>query len=582
MLAALSLGWDLYTYKEGNFQVALSAARVNFEKDLLYRRWATVHGGVYASVSPETPPNPYLAQVPERDIQTPSGRQLTLINPAYMVRQVYDFAGSDSKVQGHLTSLKPLRPENVPDAWEALALKSFEQGNPEAHGAESLNGRPYLRLMKPLHTEKGCLKCHAHQGYREGDIRGGISVSIPLEPLWAAAHREEIYLFVGHGVLWLLGCLGIIFMSRRLGRSFKEQRHAEGALREANFSLRTLVDRSQQRNREISLINEMSDQLHACVTLEEAHRAVGLFMPRLFPDTPGALFLLNASKNHLELAVSWGGPILPQTVFSPPACWALRRGRAYLLEDTEHGLFCDHLIPPLTGPYLCVPMAAQGETLGIFHVQWEAGRQAGPADESNGLRESIQTLALAVSDHLALALANLRLQEILRHQAIRDPLTGLFNRRFMEETLERELSRAHRQAGPLGVIMMDLDHFKNFNDTYGHAAGDLVLSALGRLLQSGFRKEDVPCRYGGEELTIIMPEATLADTWARAEEVRQAVKNLQLQREGQALGQVTVSLGVAAFPEHGDTPETLLQAADVALYRAKRAGRDRLATAGEG
>ena len=582
MLAAVFLGWDLYTYKEGTFQVTLSAARVNFEKDLVYRRWATVHGGVYVPVSPETRPNPYLAQVPERDIQTPSGRQLTLINPAYMTRQVYDFAGSDSKVQAHLTSLKPLRPENAPDAWEALALKSFEQGNQEAYCTESLNGRPYLRLMKPFRTEKGCLKCHAHQGYREGDIRGGISVSIPLEPLWAAARREEIYLFAGHGVLWLLGCLSIILMSRRLGSSFKEQRHAEGALREANFSLKTLVGRSQQRHREISLINEMSDQLHACVTLEEAHRVVGVFMPRLFPDTPGALFLLNASKNHLELAVSWGGPILPQTIFSPPACWALRRGRAYLLEDMEHGLFCDHLIPPLTGPYLCVPMAAQGETLGIFHMQWEAGEQPGPADGSNGLRESIQTLALVVSDHLALAFANLRLQEILRHQAIRDPLTGLFNRRFMEETLERELSRAHRQAGPLGVIMMDLDHFKTFNDTYGHAAGDLVLSALGRLLQSGFRKEDVPCRYGGEELTIIMPEATLVVTRARAEEVRQAIKNLQLQREGQALGQVTVSLGVAAYPEHGDTPETLLQAADAALYRAKRAGRDQLATAGEG
>ena len=184
-------------------------------------------------------------------------------------------------------------------------------------------------------------------------------------------------------------------------------------------------------------------------------------------------------------------------------------------------------------------------------------------------------LASTVAEGMALALANIKLREILRDQAIRDPLTGLFNRRYMIETFERELARAQRHGDSLGVIMMDLDKFKNFNDTFGHDMGDRLLTAFGDFIRDIIRKEDVACRWGGEEFVLILPGASLNAGLARAEEIRSRAKELQIPT-GTPHRPVTLSLGVAVYPEHGSTTDELLKAADTALYRAKRGGRNRV------
>jgi diguanylate cyclase (GGDEF)-like protein len=179
----------------------------------------------------------------------------------------------------------------------------------------------------------------------------------------------------------------------------------------------------------------------------------------------------------------------------------------------------------------------------------------------------------------ALVLDNAKLREALREQSIRDPLTGLFNRRYMEEALKQHLSRVTRHLHPLGVIMLDIDHFKRINDAYGHGAGDALLRELGRLFKTHVRVEDIACRYGGEEFVLIMPDASLEAAQQRAEYLRQAVKKLQVQHDGQSHEGITVSLGVAAYPEHGRTQDSVLRAADAALYDAKRKGRDRVVVA---
>lgn len=220
---------------------------------------------------------------------------------------------------------------------------------------------------------------------------------------------------------------------------------------------------------------------------------------------------------------------------------------------------------------MCVPMMAQGETLGILHLQSSAQQEQ--------LSEPLQRLAVNVSEHIALALANLKLRETLRSQSIRDPLTGLFNRRYMEESLERELHRAHRKHSAVGIIMLDIDRFKRFNDTFGHDAGDTLLRELGTFLQSHVRGEDIACRCGGEEFTLILPETSPVVARQRAEDIREGVKHLSVQHHHQPLGAITFSVGVATFPDHGETAEAVLRAADGALYRAKHAGRDRIEVA---
>jgi hypothetical protein len=199
---------------------------VAHQKDVTYRRWNAQHGGVYVRVAGKTQPNPYL-EVLERDITTPSDIALTLMNPAYMTRQVHELAQKAYGVHGHITSLNPIRPKNAADPWETQALKAFEQGEKEVSSVEAFKGEPHMRLMRPLITEEGCLKCHAAQGYKEGDIRGGISVSLPMASLHSLQQSRLRATYFGHGLIWLLGMAGIGFSVRRVSQQMAERRRAE-------------------------------------------------------------------------------------------------------------------------------------------------------------------------------------------------------------------------------------------------------------------------------------------------------------------------------------------------------------------
>ena len=238
----VSLAWTSL-HERGMVRKAASVAgRREFAKDVLFRRWNAGHGGVYAPVSESTPPNPHLAHVEEREIETPSGRRLTLINPAYMTRQVHELGFEAEGVRGHITSLNPIRPANAPDAWEKRALETFERGEREFSSVEMLDGEAHLRLMRPLMTEKGCLKCHADQGYKEGDVRGGISVSMPMAPYAEIAREHVTHMVFGHGALWLLGLAALAFGSRRIRQHIRERDRAEEMLRENEQKYRLLVE----------------------------------------------------------------------------------------------------------------------------------------------------------------------------------------------------------------------------------------------------------------------------------------------------------------------------------------------------
>jgi diguanylate cyclase (GGDEF)-like protein len=326
-----------------------------------------------------------------------------------------------------------------------------------------------------------------------------------------------------------------------------------------------------QHNREIGLLHDLAGLLQGCHTPAEAYSVIGRPLGGLFAGDSGAVFIFSASRNLVEAMAVWGEAPPPEQVFAPDDCWALRRGKAHMGGEGAGAPQCAH-VPGQTGAYLCVPLMSHGEAVGLLHVL--------PASPDKGLLEEKQRLALTVTGQLGLALANLKLQENLRDMAVRDPLTGLFNRRYLEETLEREFLRATRQGAPIALIMLDIDHFKRCNDTYGHDAGDVLLRNLGAFLQRYSRGSDVACRYGGEEFVLTLPECSLEIACKRAEEMRQAVKTLHMHHRHRTLEAITLSFGVAAFPEHGNNPDAVLNAADAAMYRAKQQGRDRVVAAG--
>ena len=354
-----------------------------------------------------------------------------------------------------------------------------------------------------------------------------------------------------------------------------ERRQWEEAVQTTNDKLQVLVAQVEEQNSTMTLANEMGDLMQACQASEEAYGAIGYFMPRFFPEDSGALYLLNNSRNLFESVATWGQAPPAIAVFAPDDCWSVRRGRLHQVDNPREALLCRHVSSSCSGGYLCVPLMAQGETLGVLHL--ELGPR--PEGQAAGVAVPKAQLAVTVAEDMALALANLRLRETLRSQAIRDPLTGLFNRRYMEETLDRELKRSTRTGSPIAVIMMDLDHFKDYNDTFGHNAGDELLSALGNLVKSEIRGEDIACRYGGEEFLLIIPGTSMEVALERAERLRLSVKEMHIQHQG--LKPITLSLGLAVYPAHGATGLDLILAADAALYQAKRAGRDRVIAAAD-
>ncbi|MGJ5672681.1 MAG: diguanylate cyclase [Nostochopsis sp.] len=356
-----------------------------------------------------------------------------------------------------------------------------------------------------------------------------------------------------------------------VNRNITERKQAEAALQQANEQLTSWVQQLERRNHEIALLSQMSDILQACLTLEEAYKVIARLIQPLFPQTSGGVFIISSSKHLVEAVTTWGDSTLAsKTVFSAKQCWALRRGRSHLSTSDQQGLYCSHIEESFVGEALCVPMMAQGEALGMLHFH---------SPEPGQLTAAKQQLASEVAERVALALANLRLTEALQQQSIRDPLTGLFNRRYLEESLEREISRAERSHKHVGIIMMDVDYFKSFNDKFGHEAGDVVLRELGGFLKKQIRKADIACRYGGEEIMLILPESSLEVCQERAERIRQTVKLLDLQHQRQKLGCISLSLGVAMYPEHGITGAAVIEAADTALYIAKKTGRDRVVMA---
>lgn len=360
-------------------------------------------------------------------------------------------------------------------------------------------------------------------------------------------------------------------------KDISEQIKAARSAEEHHEEMTRWVGELEARTVQITLLNEMAGLLQCAESSSEAYVIAGQSLKKLFVGVgSGALYVLNASRNALESAVRWGEAEQMQEEFAPTDCWSLRLGRPHWSECPGELVVCGHVERTIEASCLCVPLMAHGETLGILHLRLQGNSVGGDTEAEHKAQEGYKRLAVAAASQIALSLANLRLRETLKDQSIRDPLTGLFNRRFLQEALEKELQRAVRKERPVALIFLDIDHFKSFNDEFGHDAGDSVLKSMADILRLHFRAEDVICRYGGEEFAIVLPEATLQDALARAEEVGKNTREFKLVHRGVLLRHISISVGIAVFPEHGQNGSELLAMADACLYRSKENGRDRV------
>ncbi|CDT80262.1 conserved hypothetical protein [Vibrio coralliirubri] len=327
-------------------------------------------------------------------------------------------------------------------------------------------------------------------------------------------------------------------------------------------------ERIRQRTHEIELMHRLANMLAACNNMVEAQQIVSDILPRILGNVNGSVSLMRASRNQLITQLDWGETWPGSASFAPEECWSLRKGRAHQSNDDFHSLTCGHMHEMENNQTLCIPLTAHGNTIGIMHLYFGVGDiKIDPITEQ---------LAFSVSEHLGLALANLSLQEKLRSQALSDPLTGLFNRRFFEQKLEEHSMNSATSEQPLSLLMLDLDHFKRFNDNFGHDAGDFVLKEISALLKQSVSEDEIACRLGGEELAVLLPHYSMQEATEFGQTLCDAVRSMHLEHKGLSLGQLGVSIGVATYPKPASDTESLVKMADNSLYMAKDMGRSRV------
>lgn len=317
------------------------------------------------------------------------------------------------------------------------------------------------------------------------------------------------------------------------------------------------------------LIARMTQRLQGCDTVEGLAEVVALFGAELAPAFAGRLYVSDDTRRIMVEAAAWGGPLHSPREFPGTECWALRRGQLHRPLGGKIDMRCAHAADSESDD-LCLPLTAQGETIGLVYLERHGPEVRKAAD--------LEVYLVLLAENIGLALANLRLRDALRAMALVDPLTGLANRHQLDAMLRLQLVQAERSGAPLSCLMLDVDHFKSFNDRFGHEAGDAVLRGVGGILAHSVRDDGIAFRYGGEEFLLLMPGFGLKAAAARGEQIRERIAGLHVRHDGAELGPVTCSIGIANFPEHGGA-DSLVQTADAALLRAKQQGRDRIVVA---
>lgn len=514
---AISLLWNVYRIQTSMESLAYVTAKSSFEKDINYRYWNAKHGGVYVKIDQDTHPNPYL-KIPERDLTTIHGIRLTLMNPSFMVREVFDIAKQNSEIQSHITSLKPINPNNTPADWERLALLQFEKGVKEVKGISE--DKNHFRLMKPLLVETACLKCHSSQGYKVGNVRGGISITVPMSPFQTEAELQYYSLTIGHFILWILGLIGSKFGFDRYTQYQYSRKDAELHKKELD-SLQLIMNG----------IAEPIVVIDSDFKIKLSNPAFREFFGNNEDNIKNS-FCYKTIYNRNEKCVS-----TPE--YPCPLLHSFEtQGKLYSIRKLMRSDSEERTIELLATPYYSADHNFKG-TIQVLRDVTE--------------RENAEAK--------------------LKHLAHFDPLTQLPNRLLFEELLEDRLLTASIKNEQVALFFVDLDRFKNINDTLGHPVGDKILVKIANRLRQIIISPNIVARFGGDEFTIFLsvknnPKA-IRDM---AELIKKEIATPIVIDTYEFF--ISASIGVSIFPEDGRTIIKLMKSADTALYRSKNMGRN--------
>ena len=498
----------------------LQEAIAHFDNMVDTRSWNALYGGVYVKPIPGLEPNPYLR---DNTLKTHNGEQLIKINPAWMTRQISEIANKKRNYYYRITSLKPLNPNNEPDKFEREALTYFEdsKNKTESYYYRFNESGQEFDFMGKLYVEKSCLKCHAKQDYKEGDVRGGIRVSIPTTLYQQEVELIEMETTKRNIILVILSIIIIAFFI---------------------WFVEVIYGRQQEKERK-QLLFDMGERIKELQCMY------------------GITEIIQSDAKMEE--------VLAQAVKIIPTGWHhSESARARIILDDE--IYVEsyfELTEWVQSSDLVVHNQIRG-SVEVYYLQEFPRRDCGPFSRQE--QELINNIASALNEAIARKQAEIK----LRHLATHDSLTGLLNRKMFEQKVSHEIARAVRYNHPLSILMLDIDHFKQVNDTYGHSAGDAVLKSFARILQQAVRETDSIARYGGEEFVIILPETSTTVAMELAERMRLRVAEHPVMVDENTQLNITVSIGIANFPEHAQNRSTLVDAADQAMYNAKEAGRN--------
>ena len=551
VVAALLCGGLLWVESLRVDRASMAAARERgaalFRLIEVSREWNARHGGVYVPITAETQPNPYLSH-PHRDVLTTDGQALTLIDHACMTRQIAELAQQVEGLSLHITSLRPVRPANAPDPWEAEALRAFEQGVPEMLVLTRDEHGPVHRYMAPLRTTEACLQCHVEKDFKVGEVRGGISMTMPAEPLLVLRDAQRLRV-VGLFLAAFALASGLFHYLLVLTR-----RHLRAIASINAEQERLIVQRtSELATSNAGLAREVEQRRHdqrLLATSEARYRAI-------FDSTAEGLMLIDEETRIQKVNPAF------TTITGYEAEEVQGHGLEVLGAGRHDQAFFDTIRRTLAERGRWQGEVWNRRKSGDAYVQWMSITRASLPDEVGAYVATLTDITLRKE-----------VEERMQYRADHDALTGMPNRGLFQDRLAAALAASHRTRQPFAVLFVDLDRFKAVNDRLGHPAGDALLIEAGARIAACARESDTVARFGGDEFAVILTEV---GGFAEAEEVAQricvALAAPFMLPQGEA--QVASSVGIALSPTHGSDAATLEEHADQALYVAKRGGGNR-------